>query len=261
MRWTLGTGGGTRCSCHRASEGAIERRTANAKSLIKPKGSGRDGFTLIELLVVITIVAILVLLLSPTLTSMRQKANATKCASNLRGLGSAIQMSAAENNGRWLIMPAGEIYATWDKTLREGGYLDSDKASFCPSWDPKKYGIYQTYGVTWNCVAVAPDDPAIIRNTIQPIGLPREFYEINLKVITKPSQFLLMADSMTTRFGPVKSQYHIVQESGMDEIHLRHSNRANVLFADGHVDALDTVALKKIGWRMAFDQTGKLIIF
>jgi len=51
-----------------------------------------DGFTLIELLVVISIIAVLAAILFPVFANAREKARQTRCASNLRQLGIAVQM-------------------------------------------------------------------------------------------------------------------------------------------------------------------------
>ena len=50
------------------------------------------GFTLIELLTVIAIIAILAAILIPTISSVRESANASKSVSNLRQIGSGFQL-------------------------------------------------------------------------------------------------------------------------------------------------------------------------
>jgi len=64
---------------------------------MKRKYAG-SAFTLIELLMVIAIVACLAALLMPTLTAVRQKADAIACQSNLRQIGIAGQLYAAEHS-------------------------------------------------------------------------------------------------------------------------------------------------------------------
>lgn len=59
----------------------------------------RRGFTLIELLVVIAIIAILAAILFPVFTNAKQASARSRCLSNLKQLGFALQMYVQNSNG------------------------------------------------------------------------------------------------------------------------------------------------------------------
>ncbi|MHB1001599.1 MAG: type II secretion system protein [Armatimonadota bacterium] len=61
-----------------------------------------NGFTLIELLVVIAIIAILAAILFPVFAKAREAARATSCLSNMKQLGTSLQMYMQEND---MVMP------------------------------------------------------------------------------------------------------------------------------------------------------------
>jgi len=68
--------------------------------------SRKSAFSLVELLVVIGIIGILIAILMPVLTVVRQQAKMVKCQSNMRSIGQLLIMYA--NNNRGWIYPVGD---------------------------------------------------------------------------------------------------------------------------------------------------------
>ena len=67
----------------------------------------RRGFTLIELLVVITIIALLMAILMPTLNRAREQGKRAACLSNLKQLGLAWILYADDNDDKLVSSEAG----------------------------------------------------------------------------------------------------------------------------------------------------------
>ena len=68
----------------------------------------RIAFTLVELLVVIGIIALLMAMLMPALTRMRQQALSLKCKAQMRDVGMALRMYSEEFRG--VVFPIGAEY-------------------------------------------------------------------------------------------------------------------------------------------------------
>lgn len=88
-----------------------------------------SAFTLVELLVVIGILAVLISLLLPVLSKMRESAKQVTCSGNLRSLGQAMIMYANDNDG---YLPATSQYKPGDPNADENAadwiYWQPDRA-------------------------------------------------------------------------------------------------------------------------------------
>ncbi len=99
----------------------------------------KHGFTLIELLVVITIITLLVSILMPGLANAKLQAKRVVSANNMRQIGIALEMYAADNRGYFPETSHGAVdpeAKSWVFTLSK--YIaDVDEVRICPA-DPKR---------------------------------------------------------------------------------------------------------------------------
>ena len=109
----------------------------------------RFGFTLVELLVVISIIALLLAILMPSLQRAREQARSVVCLNNMRQYGLAVYFYADDHNGTlpMYTYPDGSgRYRTGYRAritlhaLRDLGYLGTKVDITCPSdKDPAVY--------------------------------------------------------------------------------------------------------------------------
>lgn len=116
------------------------------------------AFTLIELLVVVAIIALLISILLPSLRNAREQAKSAKCLANLHGIGHAVGVCAAENRGFGPTWDDGEIgggnshqyfMLTWIDVLADEYYLGDEKIGHCPT-DTRPEDPAYARGRAWN---------------------------------------------------------------------------------------------------------------
>lgn len=218
------------------------------------------GFTLVELLVVISIIALLVSILMPSLGRAREQAKSVICQSNLRQQGLAVEFYVEDYDGTiipWLENIDGNIFKPkiWTAFLapyigdHEAGKGSDSKFSEeeearqsslqvfqCPSQKESFQFRFQVrYGIN-------PAHTSYSDNNMK-------FYPRKRGKILRPTERLLVADSMglhakyvdiSQLYIPDGSGYLIVpgREWGYQwdyPVSDRHSGGSNLLFVDGRV--------------------------
>jgi len=241
----------------------------------------RTGFTLIELLVVISVIAMIISILVPVLSTARQQAKAVACGSNIKQLSLALTVYDQENG----TFPHGFDDLTYGTAPPPGGYMgdaaydkhgwwwfqfsaNSGSIVCCPSKrinDPKlkKNVLCGNYGVNRSICKDSPGPTGIIGSEF--VGTP-----LGLHQIRRAAQTLLIVDSgysliswrgATNAPGPffdnpmresafyvpglwINKERIILLGHEQDAIDGRHPNKTvNVGFADGCISRVKADAL------------------
>lgn len=193
------------------------------------------GFSLIELLVVASITAIVLALAFPAISQIRVHAKAVGCATNLRAIGHAVALYAADNNN---YLPSGYIKiddepaSTWFS--RVGPYLpgassakpleDLPNSRYCPSTSVRGDGIFVRDVATW-----------------------RTDYAYNAAIFPGATSYPIKKRKLLEATPDTVMLYDGRQSGTANnpKAYARHRNRINVLFFGGHVELRETMPDEK----------------
>jgi prepilin-type N-terminal cleavage/methylation domain-containing protein/prepilin-type processing-associated H-X9-DG protein len=235
------------------------------------------GFTLVELLVVIGIVGLLVALLMPALARAREAARTVACASNIRQIGLANFAYAGRHRGHLPVpvlgtnlhygMPQTAIWATGEYGILDytqgtlipdlGGPYAAEQLFQCPSDDnPVTYAIsisligdnQQGFTVVSREFTAQPRNFSYVWNfSIVTYDPKRSYGSVRINQIRRPAEkVLLFENNDCNGLAPTPAFYD--PQTYVDCPHLfiglRHHNRSNVFYSDGHVELFDSLRLK-----------------
>lgn len=197
------------------------------------------AFTLVELLVVISVIALLLSILMPTLQKARQAGRKIVCLGNLRQMGLVQVLYTQENNGKFVPWSDRFLIDGGDSNKRADYYLHTvikDKKIFqCPNRS-KFYNSESTYG--WNLML-----------TGYPSGMPPVIKNWKLQETRNPSAVICMFDIDDDGYrrvignqqgmwcfwrGAMPTYYPNRQHWKIQPLQRRHDDGDNILFADGH---------------------------
>lgn len=239
--------------------------------MLQSKRKSLIGFSLLELLVAVAIIATLVLLGNAALSQARSASRSVACIQNLRSVGVAFQGYAGDHQQtiylniekigtsvQWLRYLIGLTDGQNNRGSDGIIYLSNPSSGVCPAFTP-----YTFNGKPVDVVGLSYGDSP--RDNADPASTPLSDGKaasrvVRLPMIASPSTYWLVADSYSTSLN--KQFYALGTTDTSRGLHFRHSGRANILFADGHVEG---VTLKQFSQfplysrRHGFDEKQNLI--
>ncbi len=202
--------------------------------------SRQSGFTLVELLAVIAIVATLSAILIPVVGHVRESAQASECAGNLRQLGSAFLLYTSDHTGA---LPT-EHSTDEEKDAGNEWYYPNKLASYAPPerWAIERHGNMR--GGVWQCPSLDDDELSWgagygtnRSHVVLPMGDP-----VYLSQVTRPAEIVLIGDvwSRSRQASWISMVCPECSNWGRStEANPLHGGKANMCFVDGHVEAID----------------------
>jgi prepilin-type N-terminal cleavage/methylation domain-containing protein/prepilin-type processing-associated H-X9-DG protein len=202
----------------------------------------RRGFTLIELLVVIAIIAILASILFPVFARAREAARQSSCVSNLKQLGTALQMYTQDYDE---MLPgaapfsAASPYGHWVLAFNNGAGQNAAQ----PGPFPVDQGALYSYVKNAQVYVCPSDANGRVKRLSYSMNSACNFQALAAArtVSTTP---LFVDESATLNDG----YFAYGGNTGGDIPSLIHNDGANLCFLDGHVKWAKRTQMTVLDW-------------
>ena len=209
----------------------------------------KQNFTIIELLIVVSIIAIIASLLLPALNAARAKAQTISCSGNMKQIGTILMQYSMENNDRQIpVAMKTESETIWNfpgKYLYETIKV-SYKVLFCPAMNEREaeftteekirnaITFKMEYGYN-EMINVDVADTAVITEASYYSPKSGRIKSPTLRVQYIDTYYNDSASSFKKTSGCYRINPNIYTGKDYGRPASRHSERANILFLDGHV--------------------------
>ena len=198
----------------------------------------RMYFTMIELLIVISIIAILAAMLLPALNKARQAAQAVHCLSNQKQLMLGL-LNYGDSFGSWTPECFGNGSGSYfTRVLAQSGFLGTRitgvdledisrlKQIRCVTMNINNSSYRTTYAMRTNYGPFSSGKTVTLYGTY-------DTTRVLMKSVRQPSIYGILFDSILSTTN--QQEYRIIANAAY--IHLKHSGKANISYADGSVRA------------------------
>ncbi|HYE32777.1 MAG TPA: prepilin-type N-terminal cleavage/methylation domain-containing protein [Methylomirabilota bacterium] len=218
-----------------------------------------NAFTLVELLVVVGIIAILASLLLASISSAKAKARNIVCINNLKQHGVGLVNFVAQTgeypltfdtNKSWQINSDSEQNRSWFRAIDPTGTNFSQNTGLwhCPSAKRPEnmpdFLSFVHYGYNGSGLQKTRDDLSGLGGTMPgdsfPVGPVKE------SMVSSPVEMIALGDGMVGWGAKLQDGTHLIGRTAMADdsytdyklLNKRHASKANIVFCDGHVEAL-----------------------